>query len=365
MAVIIEGISTALPGRSVQTELFIQHAKRFSCTTARQEKVLEELYRRTEIARRSSVLASYSYGAEGEQIFAPPAAVDDRGPSTEQRMQCYSAEAGPLATSVGLKALQTAAMPADRVTHLVTVSCTGFYAPGFDVEMINHIPLSPSVQRTHVGFMGCHGAMNGLRVASAFARSNRDAVVLLCTTELCSLHFQYGWSTDKLVANSLFSDGAAALIVRETDDNSAAMKGFRHIDSASFIVAETSEAMRWRIGDHGFQMNLSMRIPEIICAELPQWIAGWLSTHGLRIADVSGWAVHPGGPRILDAVESSLVLPADALNHSRAILAECGNMSSPTVVFILERMLATGFSGYCVMLGFGPGLTVEAALLKR
>ncbi|HEY9790186.1 MAG TPA: type III polyketide synthase [Candidatus Obscuribacterales bacterium] len=361
MPVIIEGIATALPGRCLQTDLFIQHAKRFCCTTTRQEKVLEELYRRTEISSRSCVLASYSYGSEGEQIFAPPRAVDDLGPSTAQRMQCYSDEAGMLATTVGRQALQAAAVPADAITHLVTISCTGFYAPGFDIEMINQIPLPPSVQRTHVGFMGCHGAMNGLRVAGAFAQA-RNAAVLLCTTELCSLHFQYGWSTDKLVANSLFSDGAAALVVRQSAHDGAS--GFEYLDSASFIVADTSEAMMWRIGDHGFQMNLSTRIPEIICAELPEWIRQWLSKQGLKIADVSLWAVHPGGPRILDAVQAALNLPADALDDSRAVLAQCGNMSSPTVLFILERMLARQFSGYCVMLGFGPGLAVEAALLK-
>lgn len=377
MASVIAGLGKALPETAIQTDLYIAHAKRFSCTTTKQERVLEELYRRTEIKTRCSVVASGSYGTVGDRIFLPPVGEEDRGPTTAARMTCYSNEAGALALEASRRALESACMRADEVTHLITVSCTGFYAPGFDCELINRLPLPRNTQRTHVGFMGCHGAMNGLRVALAFAESQPSAVILLCAVELCSLHFQYGWHADRLVANSLFSDGAAAMVLksecapgsdrsepeREARHGAGVTRLGRHIASGSFVIEDTAEAMQWGIGNHGFEMHLSSQVPNIVGSRLPGWLANWLAEHQLSISDINGWAVHPGGPRVLDAVEDCLSLHADALATSRAVLADCGNMSSPTVLFIVERLSKAGTTGPCVILGFGPGLTMEAALL--
>lgn len=371
MATII-GLATALPGTPIATEQCVNHAKRFSCKNPRQERILEELYRRTSIRSRRSVLAGGGYGEEGENIFLPPASSDDRGPTTSERMACYQKETKLLAMQAATSALADAQVTADCITHLVTISCTGFVAPGFDIELINHLPLNREVERTHVGFMGCHGALNGLRVARSIVEANSQAVVLLCTTELCSLHFQYGWSTDTLVSNSLFSDGAAAMVVTadwavpssDGTISGGAEYGWAVIGSGSYIVPNTTDSMMWKVGDHGFDMRLNTQVPDIVEEWLPQWLPGWLRKFDLTVSDINSWAVHPGGPRILDSVESCLTLSPGTLDISREILAECGNMSSPTILFVLERMRAMECAGPTVVLGFGPGLAIEAALLR-
>jgi len=360
--VVIVGLGTALPGKSIPTESFIEHAKTFAFATPRQEKVLEELYRRTTIATRSSVLAGRGYGERAEEVFVAATSEFDRGPSTAERMQYYALEVPHLAQQACDAAFAAApAISKNEITHIVTVSCTGFHAPGFDVELIESLALNPSTKRTHIGFMGCHGGMNGLRVALAYAQSDPHARILLCAAETCSLHFQYGWGPDRLVANSLFADGAAAAII--TPAEPAQGDRIKIVDTASYIVPDSKDQMLWRIGDHGFEMHLAATVPSLIEQWLPQFLSNWLSKNNLSVQDVASWAVHPGGPKILDAVEHCLELAPNALKPSRDILASCGNMSSPTVFFIIEKLKTHGHKGPCVVLGFGPGLTVEAALI--
>lgn len=361
MVTIIAGLGSALPTNRLSTKDYVEHAKKFSCQTPRQERVLEELYRRTSIETRSSVLVSGGYGSRGERMFKPPEVGNELGPGTEERMKCYASEVVPLALAASQRALVDACLDGDSITHLVTASCTGFFAPGFDVALIDQLPLNRSTSRTHVGFMGCHGAMNAMRVAKSFVEAEPEAVVLLCAAELCTLHFQYGWEPSKLLANSLFSDGSAALVLRNSKDS---IRGeWTHVNSTSYLVPDSLDAMQWRLGNNGFEMQLSSSVPELVETVLPAWLIPWLASFDLNVDNIPLWAVHPGGPRILDAVQRCLELPPDALEHSRTVLSECGNMSSPTVLFILERMRSLGAAGPCVMLGFGPGLTVEASLL--
>ncbi|NOX53579.1 MAG: type III polyketide synthase [Planctomycetes bacterium] len=285
----------------------------------------------------------------------------DCGPTTAQRMQLYERCAAALACEASQSALENAAIPADRVTHLVTISCTGFAAPGVDLQIIEQLGLSAEVARTHVGFMGCHGAMNGLRVARAFAESDPQACVLLCAVELCSLHQQYGWHPERIVANALFADGSAAVVGKGCP--AEAPLPWRLVSSGSTILPHSADLMSWRIGDHGFEMTLSPRVPEVIRRELCDWLQQWLSQAGLQIGNICSWVIHPGGPRILKACAETLGLSDAQLRPSQKVLAEFGNMSSPTVLFILERLMQADASRPCVMLAFGPGLTIEAALL--
>ena len=358
----IIAIATALPEFSVSTDTLVSHAKRFSCRNGKQERVLEELYRKTNINSRHSVLNSADYGKESERMFPLPVNEKDLGPGTAARMRCYEKESIPLATAASASVIQKAGIDARQITHLVTVSCTGFFAPGFDVALIDQLALSRRVERTHVGFMGCHGALNGIRVSNMIAKAEPGSTVLLCATELCTLHFNYEWNANAILANSLFADGAASLLCTNTKTTQKPICNI--IDSASMLVPNTTDAMSWQIGDHGFHMHLSSQIPEIIDECLLAFIEQWLSQNGMKANDIANWAVHPGGPRILDAVERSLGLREDALAQSRLVLSECGNMSSPTVLFILERLKLSGMSGPTVMLGFGPGLTIEATLLE-
>jgi predicted naringenin-chalcone synthase len=296
-------------------------------------------------------------------------------------MEVYAAEASPLALRASAGALADAKFASATVTHLVTVSCTGFVAPGVDLALITGLGLRPTVQRTNVGFMGCHGALNGLRVANAFATADPAARVLVCAVELCSLHYYYGSAADKLVANAIFADGAAAVAGMGGRPTPTPLPGGRGegspppsreggwggsswalVASGSCLIPNSSEDMGWTVGDHGFEMLLSRRVPSLIASHLRPWLESWLRDNGLSLADVRSWAVHPGGPKIVTAVEESLGLSADAVAPSRAVFAEFGNMSSPTILFILERLRKSDAPRPCVALGFGPGLVAEAAL---
>ncbi len=281
------------------------------------------------------------------------------GPTTAQRMEIYSQEAGPLALRAAEKTLAAAGLRGEEVTHLVTVSCTGFQAPGIDTRLIRELGLSPGVERVHVGFMGCHGALNGLRVARAIGTADPQAVVLLVAVELCSLHYYYGAEPGKVIANALFADGAVAMLVSQR------IPGWEVRGSGSQLLPNSERELGWSIGDHGFQMIMTKQTPRVIEQHLRDWVVGWLRPHGLSLGDIANWAVHPGGPKILDAVQSALELPDAALEDSWRILADYGNMSSPTVFFIMNKKAEQRLSGPMVALGFGPGLVVEAALFEQ
>jgi predicted naringenin-chalcone synthase len=277
-------------------------------------------------------------------------------------MERYAAEAGPLAVSAARSALDDAAIAPARVTHLITVSCTGFYAPGFDAALIRELDLSREVARTHVGFMGCHGVFNGLKVARGFVGADPSAVPLVCAVELCSLHHQYGWDSDKIVANALFADGAGA-VVGVSGGTPAGANAYRLLASGSTLIDDSEDTMSWRLGNHGFLMTLSPTVPDLIGQHLRGWLEDWLARQRINLNAVASWAVHPGGPRILSAVGETLGLDPSQLHDSQRVLAELGNMSSPTILFILDRLRRAGASRPCVALAFGPGLAVEAALL--
>ncbi|MEX2048614.1 MAG: type III polyketide synthase [Gemmatimonadota bacterium] len=363
MTLALVGFGTALPEhRFTQAELTEMHAG-FCRLDDERGRTLAALYRRSGVRTRSSVVLDAAEGPLRErQAFYPPARnADDRGPSTAARMSAYAAAAPALAVQASRRALDSAGLPAAAVSHLVTVSCTGFMAPGIDAAVIEGLRLSRTTQRTHVGFMGCHGALNALRVARSFVDTDPEHVVVVCSVELCTLHFAYGWDPDMMVANALFGDGAAAVVGRHANSDEAA---WRVSATGTLLVPDSAADMSWRIADHGFRMTLSARVPALIEQHLGGWIRAWLAEQGLSLEDVATWAMHPGGPRILTSVQSSLGLEREASDVSREVLAECGNMSSATVLFILERLRAREAPRPCVALAFGPGLVVEALLIR-
>lgn len=350
------GLSTALPATTVAQSDAVEMAIPFTCSTAEEERTLRVLYRRSGVRRRASVVLEPDGSAPS--FFPPPVGPTDRGPVTSTRMARYEREVSRLALAAGRDALADAAVAPAEIGQLVTVSCTGFSAPNFDVHLIKGLGLPAGTGRTHVGFMGCQGALNGLRVADALARRRSGQAVLLVAAELCSLHYQYGFDPDQTVANALFADGAAAVALCAGADGD----GWRLMDNGAWLLPECEDAMTWRIGDHGFAMTLAARVPELIAAHLRPVLSTWLAEHGLDLGEVRTWAVHPGGPRILSATCEALGLPAEATVVSREVLAECGNMSSPTILFILDRLHRASAPLPCVALAFGPGLSAEAAL---
>jgi prepilin-type processing-associated H-X9-DG protein len=358
MPVTLLGIGTALPSHRLSQAESAAMAQRLSATNDVQATLLRRLQRRSGVAFRHSVLLADAAGPLSDRLpfYA------DANPTTAERMARFSAEAGPLALRATSAALAAAAVEPASITHLITVCCTGFQAPGFDLDLIQGLPLAANVARTQVGFMGCHGALNGLRVAHAFAQAVAGSRVLVCALELCSLHQQPGWHPERVVANALFADGAAAAVVA-AEPLAPVGSPWRLLASGSTLLPDSADAMAWTIADHGFEMGLSPRVPALIAARLAPWLDGWLAAQGLNRAAIGSWALHPGGPRLLEAVRDCLHLPATAIETSTAVLRECGNMSSATILFILDRLRLAGAPLPCVALAFGPGLCVEAALL--
>jgi predicted naringenin-chalcone synthase len=367
MSCAIAGLATALPKFSLTQEQAASVAQ-VLCLSAEQAPLVPVLYRQTEITRRHMVLNQnivvdmLNGTRASESIFLPSGESDDHGPTTRQRMQSYVEEAGPLAVRAAQAALEESGLNQREFTHLITVSCTGFSAPGVDYELIQSLDLPSTIQRTHIGFMGCHGALNGLRVARAFTDADPAARVLLCAVELCSLHYHYGWDPKRVVANALFGDGAAAVVGVPSDQANA--DAWQVAGTGSCLFPNSAYAMTWNIGDYGFDMTLSTRVPNLIEANLRPWLDNWLLQNGIAFEDVASWAIHPGGPRVLNAVNQVLGLDKDATAVSREVLTEHGNMSSPTVLFILERLRRLAAPRPCVAMGFGPGLVVEATLFR-
>jgi predicted naringenin-chalcone synthase len=364
MSFIIDSIGTAVPQHSIVQEEAALFAMAHCESEAKQRRVVPALYRRSGVRKRHSVvLKASTNGMPAQQDFYQPMdGAHDRGPTTARRMQAYGDSSAELAVGAAADALSKTKIQASEITHLVTVSCSGFKAPGFDVALINELRLPASVSRTHIGFMGCHGALNGLRVAKAYAEADPAARVLLCAVELCSLHHQYGWNPDRIVSNSLFADGAAAVVGHRTQEHTSGT--WQLAACGSSILPETEDLMSWCIGNHGFEMALSPRVPDTIRELLRPWMKQWLAQQKTTIEEIGSWAIHPGGPRILDACSEAAHLSSEDLKPSRSVLENYGNMSSPTVLFILNELRAANAPRPCVMLAFGPGLAIEIALVQ-
>jgi predicted naringenin-chalcone synthase len=364
MSFAILGLGTALPD-CVFTQEDAVCVAQMLCQDPRQAPLVPVLFRQTEIVKRHlildrQVIRDIIAGTRHSQSpFLLKGPVDDPGPTTQERMQIYNDNAFPLALTAAQQALTEAGVAAEEITHVVTVSCTGFSAPGVDIALIKALGLPATTERTHVGFMGCHGALNGLRVARTITGAEPNARVLLCAVECCSMHFHYGWDPKKVVSNALFGDGAAALVGVNGAGRDAS---WRVAANGARLFPDCEYAMTWNIGNHGFDMTLSTKVPNLIEANLRPWLESWLARHGLTIGDIASWAIHPGGPRILNAVAETLGLETAATAVSHEVLTQHGNMSSPTVLFILDRLRRSGAARPCVAMGFGPGLAAEAAL---
>lgn len=359
MSMRIVGLGTAVPDGRIDQEESARASAPLMCGDARQEKLMRGLYARSGVRTRHGVVVENAAdGTPVQRFYSPRTDANDRGPGTEVRMREYEERALPLAVAATREALGEAAP--ESITHLVTVSCTGFFAPGLDIGLIRELGLSREVERTQVGFMGCHGLFNGLAVARALVEADPSRRVLVAAAELCSLHFQYGWDSQKLVANALFADGCAAVLC--AGGQGPAMMTIEA--TGSFLLPDSEAAMSWRIRDHGFEMTLSPEVPALIRESVPAALDSWLARHGGDRDAIATWAVHPGGPRILTAFEEALALPEGALEVSRAILARYGNMSSATIGFILREQVRRGARGVGLAVGFGPGLVAELMLFR-
>jgi predicted naringenin-chalcone synthase len=312
-------------------------------------------------------------GVTTRYAVASPVVEDVSGWSTGQRMRRYATEAPPLGRSAVADALTAAGLAPDEVGLLAVASCTGYTTPGLDVTVAADLGMPDDTQRLSIGHMGCYAALPGLGTVADFVACRNRPAVLLCV-ELPSLHIQpASREMPQLVAHALFSDAAAAVVLRP-DDHAKPPGGpapgvvdLAVVDLVAHTDPATADQMTWQVTDQGFRMGLSPGVPDALAKHVADTIGKLLARHGLTPPDVSGWAVHPGGPRILDVVQAELGLPASALRASRATLRDHGNCSSATVLMVLAALLRQGGvtpGGYVVAMAFGPGLTLYAALLR-
>ncbi len=369
----INAIGTAVPAYAYpQTQIAEFMANALNLDNMDRRK-LNALYRQTRIATRHSVLADYGLPAS-EFTFYPPSADLEPFPTTAHRMATYRQTVVPLAKQAVTDCLNTYPdFDLQQITHLVWVSCTGFYAPGPDIELVASLGLGGTTQRLAINFMGCYGAFNGLKAADAIVRAYPDAAVLVVCAELCTLHFQKKTDTDNLYANALFADGAAAVLVQAhpRPEQTMRIRAF-----FSDILPESQAEMAWQVGNTGFEMTLSGEVPTVIRRGIGQALTRLLEHSNLTPADISQYALHPGGRRILEVIEEQLGLTTHDNRHAYSVLRDYGNMSSATVLFVLNRIWqamknpandsdhepSTGPSTI-LSCAFGPGLTLESMLL--
>ncbi len=368
-AVRLAGLGTATPPETLTQEEALEFTLARCAANPQQADWIRLIFRHAGVKRRAfAILDGALPAVAARHALYPPQ--PGPGPGTAARLEQYAALAVPLAGRACQQALLAARLAPAEITHLVPVSCTGFFAPGLDIGLIRGLDLDPGVRRAQIGFMGCHAAFNALAVARDMVLADPAARVLVCCVELCGLHLAYGFDPQRMIANALFADGAAAAVVTH-GQSPAPSKGvpagdqasWRLLATASYLIPDCAQAMTWRIGDQGFEMGLSPAVPGLIGRHIAPWLHHWLDGLGLAVRDIANWAIHPGGPKVLSAVTAALDLPSCAADTARQILADHGNMSSATILFILDRLAHQRQPGPTVALGFGPGLMAEAMLL--
>jgi predicted naringenin-chalcone synthase len=344
--VYLNAIGTAVPPHDIH-HAFIGWAR--DRLAERETKVFDRMAARSGIGHRWSMLP---VGADGGSPVDPGGFYAEAIlPGTAARMNLY-ADAAPTLGLAAIDALE-AAVDLGEITHFVVASCTGFVAPGIDQIIARRLGLSPSVERLLIGFMGCYAAVAALRTARHLVRSEPQARVLVLCVELSTLHLQETAEIEPLLAMLQFGDGAAAALV------SADPRGFALGQPFATTLVDSHDLIRWAITDQGFAMHLSGEVPGRITQALADPAFATAATGGRAPSEIDGWAVHAGGRSILDAVEQGLALAPDTLAASRAVLAENGNMSSATLMFVLAKLLAGPPVGEGVALAFGPGLAAE------
>lgn len=364
MPAFIHHIATATPDFIYSNEFSRERMKSW-VSEPRAKRLVEMIYERTGIETRYSACDDFMQD-EGKLFRTLPDG-SINSPTTGQRNALYAKASRELAVKLAHKALAECPQFAkSEVTHIIFASCTGFANPGPDYHIIRDVGLNESVERYTVGFMGCYAAFPALRMAAQFCEANPQAVVLVMCLELCSLHLQVSDKPESIVANALFADGAAAAIISAREP--ANDRPFYKVQGFHSALVPSSEAhMAWDIGDHGFNMVLSAYVPELIGSNIRAILSDILNKSGLAPEDIDEWAVHPGGRAILDQIEEQLTLPATAMEMSRSVLRDYGNMSSPTVMFVLKGFLEEADTDRAMTcaIAFGPGLTVETAVLER
>ena len=284
--------------------------------------------------------------------------------TTQQRNDRYMAEALPLGKQVIQSGLKRAGVTARDIDSLIVVSCTGFNVPGLDLLLAGQMGMSSHLTRTCIFGMGCYGAFPGIKRALESVAVNANRLALVLSLELCSAHLQFDDATETVVSTSLFGDGAGMALI---GGSQSAEAGPTLLDTETFCDYQTLGHMTFNMTDHGFRMYLSSYVADVLAANINEFVNRLLLRNNLRCEDVKFWAIHPGSKRIVEYIQEKLKLSDDQVSYSLQTLRDYGNMSSATVLFVLDRIMREGTprrGDYAVMMAFGPGLTMESILLK-
>ncbi len=318
------------------------------------------LYRATGIKYRYSVLKDYGAPPADYQFYQNDF---HSFPGTLERSTIFRKEAHKLAM-VAIEDCLPSGMDRKLITHLITVSCTGLYAPGLDIELVESLELPSNTKRTGINFMGCYAAFNAMKMAKAICESDLAAKVLVVCVEICSIHFQKVSKPDFILSNALFGDGASAVLL----ENSEITQGLELMDEHCSLVSEGFSDMSWQIGDSGFEMRLSQNVPDLIKDPIAQLTNELLERNQMQRTDIDYFAIHPGGKRILECIQQALGITAYDCRFSSQILRAYGNMSSATILFVLKEIwdnLNSSDHGKKVLcFAFGPGLTLESMIFQ-
>jgi len=367
MSVIIN-ISTALPAnKHTQANLAEFMADLFQYPKQEKRK-LKLMYAKSGIDTRYSVLPDFSSTKE-ERVFFPKTIDLEPFPTIENRMDYFNKTALPLCVNAIEDCIKEK-ITKQQITHLITVSCTGLSAPGLDIDIVQHLKLNPSINRSSVNFMGCYAAIHALKQADYICKSDPDAIVLIVCIELCTLHFQKTDNMDNITANLLFGDGAASsLIVSDSYAAKNKSKGLKIKKFYSQISLHGKSDMAWQLSSTGFLMTLSSYIPQLIEKGIKTFFDTAIHNLNLTKHDITHWAIHPGGKKILEVIQKELSLKDDDLESSYSVLKNYGNMSSPTILFVLKDILDTKINKEkkekVFGIAFGPGLTMESVILEN
>ncbi|MGI9542220.1 MAG: type III polyketide synthase [Cyclobacteriaceae bacterium] len=325
---------------------------------------LKALYRATGIGHRYSVLNDYAKSL-GEFEFYSNQLNLEPFPSTAERMAIYRPAALKLGTEAIERCLAGGQVPSSQITHLITVSCTGMYAPGLDLDLVNALSLPTSIERTAINFMGCYAAMNALKVGRSICQAQPEANVLILCLEICSIHFQKEPTEDYLLSNALFGDGAAAVLLQSQPNHERALQ---LVSAHCGLLPSSQESMAWEIGNLGFEMKLASYVPDLIGEGIQRLTQNLLSQAKIATTAIDFYAIHPGGKKILGKAEEALGICKQQNLPAHQVLREYGNMSSPTILFVLKKIWDQlgdqDREKHILAFAFGPGLTLESMLFK-
>ncbi|MEX0608550.1 MAG: type III polyketide synthase [Balneolaceae bacterium] len=360
MPTFIHDIATSVPEAFSSQQHIREVMKKHVGKDRKTQAIIHRIYTQSGIEKRHSVVEDFSPNDRGTLFFNGQAKTE---PGTGARNKVYETEAKKLFVDVAKKLLaNNPHINPRKITHVITVSCTGFFAPGPEYEIVKALHLKPETQRFHVGFMGCYAVFPALKMAQAFCTADPNAVVLLVSAELCTLHFQFKNTVDNLLSGSVFADGSAGMII---SSKKPAGKSLEINQFASSLAPKGEKDMAWTIGDAGFDMVLSAYVPDIIKQNFESVIRPLFEQFHLSKKDIDFWAIHPGGRSIIDKIEQSLNLEPKQISASRKVLSDFGNMSSATVLFVLKEIFDSALKeGQKILpMAFGPGLTIESGLL--